>query len=125
MRTHHCLTAFLCGAFLLFTGKAEAQLPPGNAGYAQFNSHSAIDASGAPMGYSYPYPAISPFDHAFDSTYNDSGLWMTERKNYQRNKYYFSVDAIFGNVKEPTSDKVSYDEGPIPQAFFDSGDMVA
>lgn len=125
MRTHHWLTAFLGGALLLANGNAEAQTPPpGTANYSQFNSHAAIDASGSPMGYTYPYPAISPFEHAFESTYNDRGQWVTESSNDHQNKYSFSVEAIFARISGPESDPVSYDEASIPQAFFDNGEMA-
>jgi hypothetical protein len=103
---------------------AEAQSPPGTSGYAQFPSHAAIDASAVQPGYAYPYPAISPFDHVFESTYNDRGQWITEQSNDSYNRYSFSVEWIYAMIKGPSSDPVSYDQASIPQMYFDLVDDV-
>ncbi|MBD3675645.1 MAG: hypothetical protein HUJ26_19205 [Planctomycetaceae bacterium] len=119
MRTHHCLTLFLCGAFLLGSLKADAQTP--GAGTATFQSHAPIDPSSIPAGFN-PYPAISPFEHAFTSTYNERGQWLRETSNDMQLKSYFSLEAIVARFKGPSSAEIGTSNVFTP--FFDIAEFA-
>ena len=119
MRTHHCLTLFMCGAFLLGSLKADAQTP--GAGTATFNSHAPIDPSSIPAGFN-PYPTISPFEHAFQTTYNDRGTWLSETSREMRTRSYFSLEAIVARFKGPGDAQIG--ENNVVTPFFDPGDQA-
>lgn len=47
-----------------------------------------------------PWPTISPYEHGFDQTYNDDGIWFRQMLNKQR-KYQVNVEFISGRFRQP------------------------
>jgi hypothetical protein len=119
MRTHQCLTLFLCGVFLLGGTKAYAQNP--GAGFANFSSHAQVNPAGVPPGFN-PYPAISPFEHAMSSTYNERGIWLNETSNEMQSRGYFRLDSIVARFKGPSDAPIGH--GNVVNPYFDGGDFA-
>jgi hypothetical protein len=83
-------------------GPAAAPAPVG--GYAANPTYTPVapDASspaGLPPGMT-PWPAISPYENAYDSTYNDNGIWFREILGQSR-RYHVSADFISGRFANP------------------------
>jgi len=95
--------------------KSYAQTP--GTGYANFNSYAPINPAGVPAGFN-PYPAVSPFEHAMSSTYNERGIWLNETSNDMQTHGYFRLESIVARFKGPSSDPIGF-EGSVVNAFFD------
>ncbi len=69
----------------------------------------APDAA-SPAGYPpsmEPWPTISPYDHAVDTTYNDRGIWFREMLNHER-KYKINAEFISGTFRQPGNATVGH-----------------
>ncbi|QDT64547.1 hypothetical protein [Calycomorphotria hydatis] len=49
-----------------------------------------------------PWPRISPFAEAYQTHYNDDGIWFKETKPFGR-KHYINVSFLRGEVKNPSA----------------------
>ena len=77
--------------------------PPGSPTYSPVTSDA-----GSPAGYPQPmqpWPALSPFEHGFEQTYNDDGLWFRRTANKQRD-YYINAEFISGRFRNPSNARI-------------------
>lgn len=93
----------------------DAQFPPvapPPSGYPAQPTYTPIAPDPAsPAGYPpgmEPWPAISPYDHAVDTTYNDRGIWFREMLNHQR-KYKLTAEFISGRFRQPGNAAIGHD----------------
>ena len=84
-----------------YPGQAYAPGPQGPAGAPTYTPVGPDPGSpaGLPPGAN-PYPAVSPYENGWESTYNDKGIWFRERRAKNR-KYSFNMEYIYGNFKQP------------------------
>ena len=95
-----------------FDGAFPPAAPPPT-GYAAQPTYTPIAPDAAsPAGYPpgmEPWPAISPYDHAVDTTYNDRGIWFREMLNHKR-KYKINAEFISGRFRQPGDAPVGHDD---------------
>ncbi len=110
MRIRHFLTLFVPVVVTLMTGpSAEAQhgAPYPSVGPAWYNGspgYGPMPGQAVPPTYQ-PHPAISPYDHVLDQTYNSDGLWFRNALNgfgpFNRPRdYFFSVDYLLTKTRD-------------------------
>ena len=68
----------------------------------------AASPAGYPPGGMRPWPTISPYENAFDQTYNQDGIWFREMLGQNR-KYKLNVDFISGKFRQPGNVIVGHD----------------
>lgn len=85
---------------------------PGPTSYAGHPTYTPIAPDAAsPAGYPpsmEPWPTISPYEHAVDTTYNDRGIWFREMLNHKR-KYKIQAEFISGRFRQPGNAIVGHD----------------
>lgn len=69
----------------------------------------AASPAGFPPGGMRPWPTISPYDHAFDQTYNQDGIWFREMLNHER-RYKIDVNFISARFRQPGNVVVGHEE---------------
>lgn len=117
MRKQHWMSAFLSGLMLLgVTSAASAQGPP--PGFTGHAGHTPVGYDGVPVNY-LPYPQVSPFDHVFDSTYEENGIWMRETHNSPF-RYRFGMDALLAQFKKAGGAMIG-EPGARRSSFFRGG----
>lgn len=60
-----------------------------------------------------PWPAVSPFEHNFDQTHMDGGLWYNNANNDKRH-WYFSVEYLWSKTMRPERDLIGSVNHQIP-----------
>ncbi|MDQ3332334.1 MAG: hypothetical protein M3552_17075, partial [Planctomycetota bacterium] len=103
----------------------DAQFPPvapPPTGYPGQPTYTPIAPDAAsPAGYPpgmEPWPAISPYDHAVDTTYNDRGIWFREMLNHNR-KYKLTAEFISGRSRQPGNVVVGADVLALDKSPFE------
>lgn len=85
---------------------------PGPAQYAANPTYTPIAPDAAsPAGFPpgmRPWPSISPFDHAFDQTSEQDGIWFREMLGHKRT-YRIDVEFISGKFRQPGNAIVGHD----------------
>lgn len=91
---------------------ANPPVAPGPTHYAGQPTYTPIAPDAAsPAGYPpamQPWPSISPYEHAVDTTYNDRGIWFREMLNHKR-KYKLNAEFISGTFRQPGNTIVGHD----------------
>lgn len=90
--------------------------PPAGAGgmpYAGSPTYTPVapdpaSPAGYPGGDMRPWPTISPYDHAYDSTYNQDGIWFREMLGNDR-KVRMEASFISGRFRQPGNTIVGTD----------------
>jgi hypothetical protein len=111
------------GAFFS-NGPTGPMMPYGVVPAAASDGHAAAMAGyGAPGGSygpsGYPpsfngYPGVSPYDHAYQQTRNQDGLWFEEWRDNVR-QWEFGLEALAWRMRRPGYERVGF---PIPLTFF-------
>jgi len=86
---------------------------PPPTGYPAQPTYTPIAPDAAsPAGYPpsmEPWPTISPYDHAVDTTYNDRGIWFREMLNHER-KYKINAEFISARFRQPGNGSIGADQ---------------
>lgn len=88
----------------------EGEAVPGPVGYAP--PPAPYDAANYPPSMN-GWPNVSPYDHRFQQTRNDDGLWFEDWRDQPR-QYEFGVDLLFWRMRRPGAQVVGF---PVPLTF--------